>query len=69
MGSGPAAAAPAAPEDLQAPTPGKESPEVREAVDQQRRRLRAARGRRSTILTAGNQLGEPDVQRKTILGG
>lgn len=44
-------------------------PNVARAVDQERKRQRAARGRSSTILTGGSELGEPSTNRKTILGG
>lgn len=66
---------PAPPKVEAAPAPGgTDQPTERDAaialaVDQQRKRLRAARGRSSTILTAGNTLGEPPTRRKTILGG
>lgn len=50
-------------------TPKEQSPEILAAVEQQRKRLRAARGRSRTILTQGTLLGEPETKRKTILGG
>lgn len=46
-----------------------QSPAIKAAVDQARKRLRAARGRSRTILTAGSTLGEPSTRRRTILGG
>ena len=51
------------------PDPGEQAPEIKAAVDQARKRLRAARGRSRTILTAGSTLGEPNTRRRTILGG
>lgn len=56
--------APASPK----PDPEGRSPEIKAAVDQARKRLRAARGRQSTILTQNSTLGEASTRRKTILG-
>ncbi len=50
------------------PPPTEESPEVLEAARKQKRAQALAKGRGSTFLTAGMDLGQPMTQQRTLLG-
>jgi hypothetical protein len=55
------------PPDLKAP-PTENDEEVKAAEAAERERIRRMRGRQSTILTQGQDLGTPQL-KKTVLGG
>jgi len=52
----------------QPPPPTEESPEVAEAARKQKRAQSLAKGRGSTFLTAGVDLGMAPTGKKTLLG-
>jgi hypothetical protein len=51
-----------------APAPSRGDPAIAEAAERERRRILAASGLSSTVLTGG-QLGAAPVQKSTVLGG
>lgn len=52
-----------------APKSGADEQRAREAAEAERKRLLAAKGRSSTILTGEETQDQPNTQRKTLLGG
>lgn len=57
------------PEKAPAPTPSEpRNLETQRKGEDVRRKLKARQGRRGTILTEGT-LGEPSLEKKTLLGG